>query len=67
YENDYFPFLNRVQLMARSDELFHYKEESLESGKLRVVMGNKEWQQKAAIELAVLEMVILLTQTGDKE
>lgn len=67
YENDCFPFLNRVQLMARSDELFHYKQDSLDSGKLRVVMGNKEWQQKAAIELAVLEMVILLAHTdGEK-
>ena len=25
YESDYFPLLNRIQLMARSDELFHYK------------------------------------------
>lgn len=63
YDNDCFPLLNRVQLMARSDELFHYKEGSLESGRLKIVMGNKEWQQKAATELVVLVMITLLAQT----
>jgi hypothetical protein len=67
YEGDYFPFLNRVQLMARSDELFHYKQGSLESGKLQVEMGNKEWQHKAAIELIVLVMVILLTNADQEK
>ncbi|MBI5153572.1 MAG: hypothetical protein HZA36_03900 [Parcubacteria group bacterium] len=60
HENDYFPFLNRVQLAARSDELYHYKLDSLHSGKLQVVMGDKKWQHKAAIELVVLVMVALL-------
>lgn len=67
YESDCFPFLNRVQLMARSDELFHYKDGSLDSGKLRVVMGNKEWQHRAAIELVVLVMVTLLAHTDREE
>lgn len=62
YENDYFPFLNRTQLMARSDELYHYKHGSLNSGKIRVVMGDSKWQHKAAIELVVLVMVALSTQ-----
>lgn len=63
HETDYFPFLNRVQLMARSDELYHYKQESLNSGKLQVIMGDKEYQRKAAVELAVLVMVALLAHT----
>ena len=63
YESDYFPFLNRVQLMARSDELYHYKEESLNAGKLQVIMGDKKWQQKATIELVVLVIVALLSET----
>lgn len=58
-ENDYFPFLNRVQLAARSDELYHYKRGSLGSGKLQVVMGDKEKQREAAIELVVLVMTAL--------
>lgn len=62
YEDDYFPFLNRTQLMARSDELCHYKEGSLGSGKIEVVMGDKKWQHKASIELVVLVMVALLSQ-----
>jgi len=62
---DYFPFLNRVQLAARSDELYHYKRDSLNSGKLRVTMGDKNWQRKASIELTVLVMVALLDH-GDK-
>lgn len=56
----YFPFLNRVQYMAMSDELYHYKFGSLNSGKVQVTMGSREWQQKAAIELAVLVMIIQL-------
>jgi len=60
YESDYFPFLNHVQLAARSDELYHYKKDSLKSGKIQVIMGDKEWQRKAAVELAVIEMMALL-------
>lgn len=60
---DYFPFLNHVQLAARSDELYHYKLNSLDSGKLRVVMGDKKWQQKATVELATLVMIALLDHT----
>ncbi|MFA5934369.1 MAG: hypothetical protein WC827_00565 [Candidatus Paceibacterota bacterium] len=63
HEDDYFPFLNRVQLMTRSDELYHYKKDSLNSGKLQVIMGNDEWQHKATIELIVLVMVTLLAHT----
>ncbi len=63
YENDCFPFLNRLQLMARSDELFHYKLGSLHSGKLQIVMGDKESQHKATVELVVLVMVTLLAQS----
>lgn len=63
YEGDYFPFLNRLQLLARSDELYHYKKGSLNSGKLQVVMGDKKWQHKATIELVILVMVALLAQT----
>ncbi|MCX6728968.1 MAG: hypothetical protein NTV39_04360 [Candidatus Saccharibacteria bacterium] len=61
--SDYFPLLNRVQLMTRSNELYHYKEDSLQTGKLQVVMGDKKAQRKAAVELAVLTMVAVVTQT----
>lgn len=56
----YFPFLNRVQYMAMSDELYHYKFGSLDSGEVQVTMGKREWQQKAAIELITLAMVTQL-------
>ncbi|MBI2064828.1 MAG: hypothetical protein HYT62_02100 [Candidatus Yanofskybacteria bacterium] len=64
HEDDYFPFLNRIQLLARSNDLYHYKPESLNSGKMEVVMGDKESQRKAAVELAVLVMTILVMHTG---
>ncbi|MFH1089028.1 MAG: hypothetical protein V1716_01225 [Candidatus Uhrbacteria bacterium] len=63
HDGDYFPFLNRAQLMSRSDELYHYKNGSLSSGKLQVVMGNKKWQHQAATELVALVMMALLAQT----
>lgn len=62
YDGDYFPLLYRLQLMTRSNELYHYKEGSLQSGELQVVMGDKEAQHGAAIELVVLVMVALITQ-----
>jgi hypothetical protein len=58
----YFPFLNRVQYMAMSDELYHYRFGSLNDGKVEVTMGNKDWQQKAAIEFVVLVMVTQLAE-----
>lgn len=61
YEGDSFTFLNRLQLMARSDELLHYKKESLNSGKLQIIMGDKEAQHKAAIELIVLVMITMIS------
>ena len=60
----YFPFLNRLQLLARSDELYHYKFGSLDSGSVEVTMGSKEWQQKAATELVTLVMVTQLVELG---
>jgi hypothetical protein len=60
---DYFPFLNRLQLLARSNDLYHYKPESLHSGKIKVVMGNKKNQHKASIELITLVMVTLLAHS----
>jgi len=65
HDSDTFPMLNRIQLMTRSNELYHYKEGSLNSGNLRVVMGSKKAQHKAAIELAVLVMVAQMTQTDE--
>lgn len=60
YVGDYFPMLNRVQLLKRSNELYQYKDDSLSSAKLTVVMGNSEQQRRATIELAVLVMVAQL-------
>lgn len=57
YEDDYFPMLNRMQLLKRSNELYQYKDGSLKSNQLTVVMGDFEQQRRAAIELAVLVMV----------
>lgn len=62
YDCDYFPILNRVQQMTRSNRLYHYKYGSINSGKLQVVMGDKKAQRKAAIEVVVLVMVALITQ-----
>lgn len=67
YDGDYFPMLNRVQQMARSDGLYHYKEDSLKSGRLTVIMGDKEVQRKAAIELAVLVMVARVTRADSQK
>ncbi len=63
YEGFYFPFLNRVQLATRSNDLYQYKTGSLNSGKLQILMADKETQHKAAIELVVLVMVTLLAHT----
>lgn len=64
FESDCFPLLNCVQLMARSDALYHYKAGSLTSGKLRIEMGDEKSQHQAAIELVVLVMVVLLGETN---
>jgi hypothetical protein len=58
--SDYFPFLNRVQQMATSDELYHYVFSSLNKGRVSVSMGDKNWQHKAAIERAVMVMLAKL-------
>jgi hypothetical protein len=63
YDGEYFSFLKHVQIAARSDQLYHYKNGSLDSGKLEVEMGSKEWQHKATIELIVLIMITLLAHT----
>lgn len=62
YDDDYFPFLNRVQLLARNNDLYHYKPDSLSAGALRVQMGDKENQRRAAVELAVFMMVTRLAR-----
>lgn len=61
YLDDDFSFLNHFQRAARSDELYHYKKNSLKDGAVRVEMGDKTFQKKAAAELVVLLMVTLLT------
>jgi hypothetical protein len=66
YIDDYFPFLNRVQLLTRSNDLYHYKINSLNLGKLRVVMGPKDKQRKAAVELITLIMVTVLAHSSSK-
>jgi hypothetical protein len=63
YDGDYFPVLNRVQLMTRNNELYYYKDGSLKDGKLRVTMGDDKSQRKAALELVVLGMIARVTQT----
>lgn len=60
YNGDYFPYLNRVQLITRNNDLYYYKTGSLNSGKLQVLMGTKENQYKATVELIVLMMIICL-------
>lgn len=62
HETNSFFLLHHIQLMARSEHLYHYKPESLKSGKLKITMGDKEWQHKAAVELVILIMVALLKQ-----
>lgn len=61
YDSDYFPMLNRIQLLTRSEKLYQYKEDSLRSGSLQVTMGNTNNQHKAAVELVALAMVSILT------
>ncbi|MFH1423275.1 MAG: hypothetical protein ABIH42_11265, partial [Planctomycetota bacterium] len=63
--SDYFPLLNRIQLMSRSDELYHYIEGSLDSGKLKVKMSTKKTQHDAATELIVFIMLLMVMQNCD--
>lgn len=56
----YFPFLNRVQLLARSNDIYHYKKLNLD--KVEVTMGEKDAQRLGAIELAVLVTITRLKQ-----
>ncbi len=62
YEGFYFPYLNRVQLMTRNNDLYYYKAGSFQSGKLQIEMGSKENQHKAAVELIISVMVTLMAQ-----
>ena len=64
FKSDYFPFLNRVQSMARSDNLYHYKFGSfdLAQGTVTVQMEDEDWQRKAAVELVVLVMIAKLSR-----
>lgn len=59
-KSDYFPFLNRVQRMATSEELYHYEFNGLQDKHVRVTMGGKAWQKKAAVERVVLAMLAQL-------
>lgn len=60
FKSDFFPFLDQVQRMATSDELYHYEFNGLNDTQVTVTMGNKNWQKKAAIERAVLVMLARL-------
>ncbi len=44
----------------RSNELYQYKTGSINSGKVEIVMADKETQHKATIELIVEVMTTLL-------
>ena len=66
HDSDYFPLLNRIQLMSRSDKLYNYIEGSLNSGKLKVKMGDKKTQQMAATELIVIMMLLKVLQDNNK-
>ena len=65
FDGDYFPLLYRLQLMARSNELYHYKEGSLQTGEIQVVMGDEKAQRSATTELVVLAMVALISQAAN--
>lgn len=67
YGSFYFPYINSVQFMAQSNELYHYKFGSLKDGKIRVTMGSKQWQHQAAIELVVFVMITLSSNTMAQE
>ncbi|MEI8072925.1 MAG: hypothetical protein WCH00_02435 [Candidatus Saccharibacteria bacterium] len=58
--SDYFPYLNRIQLLARSDRLYQFKYGSLKDGGVRVTMGDKAPQKQAAAELVTLVTLALL-------
>lgn len=66
YDGDYFPMLNRIQLMTRSDSLYQYKDGSIDAGEPRVIMSDDRNQCKAAVELVVLEMIALITREDNK-
>jgi len=66
HNSNYFPMLNRIQLMSRSDELYHYVWGSLKLGKIKVKMSDKKIQKEAAIELIVVMMVLKLLQDNKK-
>lgn len=62
----YFPLLNRIQLMNRSDNLYHYIEGSLDSGKLKVKMGDSKSQHAATTELIVIMMTLMVLHDNKK-
>jgi len=66
YEGYYFPFLYHLQLIRRSNDLYHYKEGSLKNGKIGVVMGKAEDQKRAAVELVTLVMLAMLGKTENR-
>lgn len=64
--SNYFPLLNHIQLMRRSDKLYDYIEGSLDSGKLKVKMGDKKTQHDAATELIAIMMILMVLQDNKK-
>ncbi|MFA6419792.1 MAG: hypothetical protein WCW13_03245 [archaeon] len=66
HDSNYFPLLTHIQLMSRSDKLYHYIEGSLASGKLKVKMGDKKTQHDATVELIVVMMILRVLQDKKK-
>ncbi len=66
HNSNYFPLLNRIQLMSRSDNLYHYTEGSLGSGKIKVKMGDQKTQHDAATELIVIMLILIVLQDNKK-
>lgn len=65
YFDDYYPMMKDIEIFMRSDQLYHYKQKSFETGKLKVVMGGKNQQVLANVELIVLvQMCVLMMENN---
>jgi hypothetical protein len=60
YFDDYYPMMKDIEIFMRSDQLYHYKKNSFEQGKLEVEMGGEKQQLLANVELFVLVQMCML-------
>lgn len=61
YVSDTYSLLTHIEVLARNELLYEYNVDSLKDGNISIVMGSKEDQRNANIELIITTMVALIS------